>query len=146
MDMQMKWNYLSFKVNENWIDFEINGVWSKKVVIKYNGDPVLTEKIGLLVSRRVFEFEVEEEQSNVHYSIELRPVRQLLSFIVFRDGKPIIVTNKDRKMVPRDFDIDSPAICYEVKDAGKLAAAVVLERAASSEPGGRNFGIDYRDP
>ena len=95
----MKWLYFSLKTNENWIDFEIEGRWSKTVIIKYNEEAVVTEKIGMSLSWQTFEFVIVEEDSDVHYSIEVKPMWRLVSFTVTRNGIPLLVTHKDRRKI-----------------------------------------------
>lgn len=116
----MTWHWLSINVNEKWIDFEVKGLWNKTVIIKYDDKPVITEKIGILLNRRKFDFDIVEEDSSVHYSIEVFPVYNTLGFTVLRNGTPLLVTNQNREVVFQYKTIKAHIVCYAAKDTGEF--------------------------
>ncbi|MFW9979749.1 MAG: hypothetical protein ACFFEJ_16830 [Candidatus Thorarchaeota archaeon] len=115
----MKWNGISFSVNGNWIDFWIEVNWRRKAIIEYNGEPVVTEKLGLINSRRIFEFDIFEEGISVNYLIEMSPIGHSVGFEVFRDGEPIIVVRGDRKNLLKQATLGGEIKCYEVVSSEK---------------------------
>ncbi|MFW9979748.1 MAG: hypothetical protein ACFFEJ_16825 [Candidatus Thorarchaeota archaeon] len=117
----MIWNWFSVNVNGNWIDFQTSGKLGITIVIRYNDEIVVTERMGAFSSRhRSFEFEGEEDGSNVRYLVEMIPLYRTLSFILYRDGVLILTSQRTRKKIPPSVDLDTPARCYTIQDSGEV--------------------------
>lgn len=97
----MRASWFSFNANGNWIDIEREISWLRpNVIVMYNDNPIVTEKLEFLWSSKNLEFDVIEEDAIVHYLIEIVRMTGMIDmslFNVFRDGEPIIVSMGDRK-------------------------------------------------
>ena len=103
----MRASWFSFNVNGNWIDIEQEISWLRPmVIVMYDGSPVVTEKLGFLWSSKDLEFDIIEEDTIVHYLIEIVRPCDIPLFNVFRDGEPIIVSVGDRRKLRKTVTPD----------------------------------------
>jgi len=112
---KMVLHLFSLNVNENWIDLELNRAWRNEVVIKYNDEPVITEKLGFSSTEGEFEFIVLEEGTEVRYFVQLVLENEVWRTYVTRNGNPLLVTYGNPKKIRQQKTVASTVICYEVK-------------------------------
>ena len=84
----------SLNVNGNWIDVRTEGFWKPKVIVLYNGEPLITER---WTGERLFELKVTEEGSRVVYNIEIILIQRSITYIVRRNGILLLVTEGNRE-------------------------------------------------
>ena len=131
----------SLNVNGNWIDLEYSSGWNWIVTIKYNDEPVLTEKIRGTSGRGEFEFDAVEENTEVRYYIEMVLLGERWEFYVTRNGIPILATSRNRREVTKRKTVPTRVICYEIR--GKDDFVEIPLGAANISTSGVYCFVDY---
>lgn len=100
-------SWFSFNVNGNWIDIEREiRMIRPTVIVRYDGNPVVTEKLEFLWSNKNLEFDIIEDDAIAHYLIEIVRLTDISIFNVIRDGEPIIVSMGDRRKLRKTVTPD----------------------------------------
>ena len=87
----------SLNVNGDWIDVRNEGIVVPRVIISYNGEPVVSERCN---GTGAYEFIVEEGDSRTVYNVELHTIGQAVSYTVKRSGKLLLVTEFTHDSIP----------------------------------------------
>ena len=87
----------SLNVKGDWIDVRTEGLLIPRVIISYNGEPLINER---WTGTGAYEFTVEEEESRTVYNVELHTIAQAVSYVVRRNGKLVLVTEYTHDSIP----------------------------------------------